>query len=213
MIQVFKQSQKEDEFATEYMGQLRGLGRTCHFGMYLEMALRDQFVCSLSDAKCQRELLCDTALTAETALKKARASEVVLKETEGMQAVKELGNVTIYHDCSNQCKQKYHHGVLPMWRVRPQCISKAIRCHACQKIGHIARVCHSKNKSEATKKTSQQRSSKLQDVHHLYDQNQDDSSVNIVEEYLHSVFQLGDSSRQFIVTVVINEVNLYMEAD
>ena len=62
--------------------------------MYLETALRDQFVCGLSDAKCQRELLCDPALTAETALKKARASKVVLKETEGMQAIKEPGNST-----------------------------------------------------------------------------------------------------------------------
>ena len=37
---------------------------------------------------------CVSALTAETALKKARAPEVVLKETERMQAVKEPGIAT-----------------------------------------------------------------------------------------------------------------------
>ena len=37
--------------------------------------------------------MCDAALIAETALK-ARASEVVLKDTEGIQAVKEPGNAT-----------------------------------------------------------------------------------------------------------------------
>ena len=60
MIQVFKQNQKEYESATEYMGQLHRLGRMCNFGVYLETALWDQFVCDLSDVKCQTELLCDT---------------------------------------------------------------------------------------------------------------------------------------------------------
>ena len=45
--------------------------------------------CDLSDVKCQRDLLCDAALTADTELKKVRASEVVSK---GMQAVKEPGS-------------------------------------------------------------------------------------------------------------------------
>ena len=115
-FKFFKRKQKEDESATEYMGQLRRLGRTCNFGAYLETALRDQFVCGLSDVKCQRDLLCDAALTAETALKKARASEVVLKETEEMQAVKETGESATIIAATN--KQNYLHGVLPMWRVR-----------------------------------------------------------------------------------------------
>ena len=69
------------------MSELRRLAKTCNFGAYLETALQDQFVCGLWDVKCQRELLC-TDLTAELALKKARAAKVVLKETEGMQAYK-----------------------------------------------------------------------------------------------------------------------------
>ena len=119
-FKFFKRSQKEDESATDYMGQLSKLGQTCNFGPYLETALRDQFVCSLSDTKCQRELLCDPALTAETALKKARASEVVLKETEGMQAVKEPGNSTTMIAATNVGR------------------STIVVCYRCGELGHCA---------------------------------------------------------------------------
>ena len=53
-FEFFKWKQKEGESAMEYMGQLRRLGQTCNFGAYLETAIRDQFVCSFSDLKCQR---------------------------------------------------------------------------------------------------------------------------------------------------------------
>ena len=150
-FKFFKRSQKEDESATEYMGQLRRLGQTCNFGAYLEMALRDQFVCDLNDGKCQRELLCDATLTAETALKKARVSEVVLKEMEELQAVKEPGNATTMIAATDIGRSTimvcYRCGELG--HSASVCKFKAIKCHACQKIGHIARVCRLKNKSEA----------------------------------------------------------------
>ena len=49
-------------------------------------ALCDQFQCGLLDVKCQRELPYKADLTEDLALKKVRAPEVVLKETEGTQA-------------------------------------------------------------------------------------------------------------------------------
>ena len=78
-FKFFKRNQSEDESATDYMGQLCTLAKMCNFGQYLEMALRDQFVCGFHDVKCQRELLREATLTAETALKRARATEVVLR--------------------------------------------------------------------------------------------------------------------------------------
>ena len=60
---------------------------------------------------------------------------------------------------------------------------------------------------------SKQSNSKGQDVKHLHNQSQDNSSTSSVEEYLHSVFELGNSSRKFIVTVVINGISVDMEAD
>ena len=87
-FKFFKWNQKEQESAMDYMSELCRLAKTCNFGAYLETALWDQFACRLWDVKYQCELLCVTNLIAELALKKARAAEVVLKETEGMQAYK-----------------------------------------------------------------------------------------------------------------------------
>ena len=52
-FKFFKRQQNEQESATEYMSELRGLAKTCNFAAYLETALRDQFVCGLGDVKCQ----------------------------------------------------------------------------------------------------------------------------------------------------------------
>ena len=82
-----------------------------------------------------------------------------------------------------------------------------------QAIGHITTACHPNIKFEATKKTVNQRNCKEQDVHHLHHQNHDDSSLSSTEEYLHLVFQLGKSNHKYIVTVVINEASLDLEAD
>ena len=93
------------------MSELRRLAKTCDFGAYLDTALWDQFVRGLWDVKCQRDLLCVTDLTAELALKKARAAEVVLKETEGMQAYKrELESYPVI-----QVKYAPQSSLLSMW--------------------------------------------------------------------------------------------------
>ena len=42
LFKFLKQNQK-DESATKYIGQLRGPGQMCNLGMYLQIALWDQF--------------------------------------------------------------------------------------------------------------------------------------------------------------------------
>eukprot|EP00731_Ephydatia_muelleri_P029936 Em0021g459a len=81
----FKCAQKGEESVIDFMSQLRALAKTCNFGNYLEIALRDQFVCGLQDSRIQRELLCVRDLTLEQALDKARSIEIVLKETASLQ--------------------------------------------------------------------------------------------------------------------------------
>ena len=58
---------------TDYMSELRSLAKTCNFGVYLDTALRDQFVCGLKEPQIQRELLGIQDLTVSKALEKGRS--------------------------------------------------------------------------------------------------------------------------------------------
>ena len=213
-FKFFKRQQNEQESATEYMSELRRLAKTCNFGNYLETALRDQFVCGLGEVKCQRELLCVTDLTADTALKKARAAEVVLKETEGMQVgKKEPGSYPMIHATSTRSTTRpvcFRCGELG--HAASACKFKTATCFSCQKIGHLARVCRLKSKSGTHKKAIRPGGSKNRDVYQLQERD-DDSNGSSTEEYLLSVFQLGNRSSKFIITVRINGVQVEMEAD
>ena len=76
----FKHLQDEAERVAEYAAELRRLAKTCNFGSYSNMALRDQLVCWLQDHQIRRELLCMRGLELTSALDKARAMEAVTKE-------------------------------------------------------------------------------------------------------------------------------------
>ena len=69
--------QWDEGSVADYVAELRKLNKTCKFGDYLEMALRDQLVCRLKDQKTQKELLCIKELTLTVVIDKARAAETV----------------------------------------------------------------------------------------------------------------------------------------
>lgn len=66
------------------MSKLRALAKSCNFGDYLKIALRDQFVRGLKDSKYLQELLSIVDLTLESAQSKAQTTEVVTLETKSM---------------------------------------------------------------------------------------------------------------------------------
>ena len=53
-FKFFKRLQKKGESITEFMVELQRLAKMCNFGNYLNTAIRDQFICGLSDTKCQK---------------------------------------------------------------------------------------------------------------------------------------------------------------
>ena len=81
---VFKRTQGDNERIADFVAELRRLVKTCNFSNYLDTPFRDQFVCGLRDKQCQQELLGIPELTADIALQKAAAAEMVSKETEGI---------------------------------------------------------------------------------------------------------------------------------
>ena len=124
-LKFFKRHQLGGESTTDFMTELRRLAKTCN---YLESAIRDQFVCGLRDAKTQRELLCVPELTAQIALRKARAAEAAYKETLSMKDITSnvaMLSVTAVKACF-RCGKTDH--------VATNCPFKAAKCHSCQGI-------------------------------------------------------------------------------
>ena len=115
------------------------MAKTCNFGNHLDTAIRNQFVCRLRDKKCQQELLGILELTADIALQKAAAAEVVYKETEGIREAtagatssSDVHKTGMATKCHRFGKVGYHPSA---------CKYKSAKCYLCQKVGHPSRAC------------------------------------------------------------------------
>ena len=67
---------KEGKSIGDFTVALKKLSIHCNFGVYLNRALRDRFVCGLNNEKIQNRLINTTDLTFERACEKARAMEM-----------------------------------------------------------------------------------------------------------------------------------------
>ena len=81
----FKCQQQPGEAVVEYMSGLKQLANTCNLVDYLIIALRNQFVCRMHDARMQQEMLSVKDLTLPLALQKSQAIEVATKGIENFQ--------------------------------------------------------------------------------------------------------------------------------
>ena len=149
-FKFFKRHQNSGESIADFEAGLRKLGSTCNFGAYLETALRDQFVCGLSDSKCQQDLLCSSDLSLTSAVQAAKAREAVLREAELFGA----GEAATTHrvaqgDGGRQQREERTSGAVrhgkPCWRCgnkhKERCKFISYRCNRCGETGHLARCC------------------------------------------------------------------------
>ena len=130
-----------------YVAELKRLSEHCEFAATLNDMLCDRLVCGINDSRIQHRLLAELDLNYKKAYELSLALEAADKSAQDLQAkpsnihlVQGGGNITnkdklskpvICHRCRGPHKA-------------PDCTFKKVKCHKCGKVGHIAKVCHSK---------------------------------------------------------------------
>lgn len=151
--------QSEPEKVNDFAAELRRLASTCDFGQFLQDALRDRFVCGLSNAAIQKKLLSQKELTFTKAIEIAQAMEAAAAHSAALhsQAVyrPEPSDIHVVHKSaaapslsSVGAKPNNHQKCFRCGRQHSStdCPYKLYRCNHCKKLGHLSAVCRSRGK-------------------------------------------------------------------
>ena len=155
---------------SDYVAALRKLTEFCEFGETLEDMLRDRLVYGINDGRVQHLLLAESKLTFEKALEIAQAMELADRDAKDLQA-----SSNSPHDQVHKILHRPQQKSKPSRNIKGQdtrsnccrcggkhpptiCKFKSEKCHACGKLGHIAKLCRAKMSS------SKPYSSKRQDL-------------------------------------------------
>ena len=162
-FKFFKRIQQANESVAEYIATLRKMAKDCNFGDYLDTAMRNQLVCGMKDAKCQRELLSKSDLTLESALQQSKAMEAVQREASCFS-----GEAVGAHRVDSGPRMKERSAATPgarqaaappdtakygqtCWRCGNKhggkCRFESAKCYKCGRVGHISRCCSQRNSS------------------------------------------------------------------
>ena len=150
-FQFNRRNQGNGESVLEYVAEIKRLAGTCTFGEFLTEALRDRFVCGLTNESIQRRLLSEANLDFEKAVQIARGMETAQKNSQVVQASE--GRVQKFQDhvssrtqggqgCRH-CGKRGHQA--------EHCRFKNAVCYRCHKKGHIEAKCKTRQDKEETK--------------------------------------------------------------
>ena len=128
---------------------LRQLSSSCEFGAFLPEALRDQFVCGLSNQGIQRKLLAEANLTLDSALQLATAMSMATENTVEFHTDTLRRDTHTVNKVSKNVQTKTYakSSSYVCWRcAKPNhspdvCRFKDAVCHGCKQKGHIIRAC------------------------------------------------------------------------
>ncbi|RWS24392.1 uncharacterized protein B4U80_01971, partial [Leptotrombidium deliense] len=157
-------SRTTNESVANFANRLRKLAEHCNFGTVLDVSLRDRFVCGINDDRIQRRLLVETTLDFKTAFNLAVASEASNKGMDQIRSTTQ-SSASFVHNTKEERKEirKHEKKESPKYttgkckgcngnHTRSKCPFLKQKCHSCQKVGHIAKVCRLKTKSQASNK-------------------------------------------------------------
>ncbi|XP_070797227.1 uncharacterized protein, partial [Pituophis catenifer annectens] len=141
--------QQEGESISEYVAALRKAATQCEYRDLDEMLL-EQLICGVRDGRLQRRLLARSNLTLLIALDEARAQESSVKAAERLKSshlTKTTQKTTpVHREASRTARREPRDGCASCGgsHSRQNCKFRDAVCRACEKRGHIARVCRSK---------------------------------------------------------------------
>ena len=170
--------QNNHESVSDYIAALKKLARTCEFDDKLSENLRDRLVIGLSNKTTQERLLTEKDLTFDKAVNFALSREAALRETGKSTAAHEaetgsvhsIGRSRVFSKNASGSKNTggssrprtndpQHRGSKPdskcsgcgAFHWRKDCPFLKTKCHKCLRIGHLKRVCKSKNSSSTNR--------------------------------------------------------------
>ena len=126
--------------------------------------VRDHLVCGVNDIRIQNQLLQEPNLTFDKALKLAQTVEAVAKNAADLYNASTSSGASAVQHLSNRPSRTIRKQI-SCYRcggnhLANACRFQSVKCRACGKIGHIAKVCRSVTskpqcrKEQASKKTS-----------------------------------------------------------
>ena len=199
--------QKEGENISTYVSELRKLSQHCNYGTSLNDLLRDRLVCGIRNGPLQRKLLAEKELTFKTALEMAQAWETAEASSKDLQKPQNSSVHSLRErDPSRQQKHQQSPAVT-CYRCggqhkAPDCRFKNTKCHTCQKVGHLARVCRTHPHQQKRRKPTSHK------THHVGESKEAAES----EEY--SLFTVvGKNNKPITAVVTVNDMELTLEVD
>ena len=149
-FRFYKRVQSSTESIAEFVADLRRLSIHSEFGIFLNEALRDRFVCGVEDQHIQKKLLAEDGLTMAQALGIAQGMEAAAKNSKRLhQDVSPTAGGDIARVAGSGYKnppKKKSCYCCGRYHEEKDCKFREVTGHSCGKQGHIAPVCKSRSR-------------------------------------------------------------------
>ena len=216
-------SRKSSETIADYVAALRELALHCNYGATerLEEMLRDRLICGVNHSGIQRKLLSEGDITYTQAFTIAQSIEVAERDAKKLGSCGDAMTTTpppqtSIHHTRNPPPTSLSSSTLTCYRcgdphLATQCRHKNTVCRFCKKLGHIAKVCKTKERQESASKVSTQSTTHRHRQNRVQEQPATQESLSDTEYGMNVV--INEHSDPYVVDVHVNDIPVKMELD